>query len=166
MAKLKKLEVINKGLTVKAAAEAHAALQLLLESDKENKFIFASATRCKLALNLRKTKPVADQFTEEQNRLVKQYGEPVLKPNPEGGDPIVTDNMQIKADSPNWPKFRDEFETMLASDSEVVLSPMKAYELAGIPEDKFNDPNAEPSKQNQIPTAVYSVLYATGVLTE
>ena len=167
MSKLKKqVEEKSESLTVKQAAEAYAAIEALLESDKENKFIFASAVRCKLALNLRKTKPVAEEFMKENNRLVEVYGEKEFAPNPAGGEAIPTGRNQIRADSPNWEKFRVEYKEMAESDSEITLSPVKPYELAGVTEIEFNDPKADPKKQNQIATQVFSILYDTGLLTE
>jgi len=156
----------KKTLTVKEASEAYQALEALIIKDNANSLIFSGAVRCKLALGLRKTKPVAELFMNENNRLVEKYGEEELAPNKDGGDPIKTGRHTINAKSPNWEKFREEYKAFAEGDSEVSLQPIAPHELYGVTPEQFNDKDFDPKSCNQLSTELVAVLYQSGILTE
>lgn len=166
--KSKVQESAVKPLTIKQATDAHQVITALIENDKANKFVFASSVRCRLALNLRKTKPITEEFMNVNNELVAKYGEKELevKKVNDVDTPVETGRFIMRADMTNWEKFAEEYKALVNSATDLVLQPIKNYELAGVSEKDYNDPNADPSKQNQVPTELIEVLYEVGLLVE
>lgn len=124
-------------LKVKDVLTAHLAILDLIEADKTNKFVFASATRIKLAGNLRKTRPVFEEFTKEKDELIKRLGAPVEgKPD------------EVKVTEENQAKFVSEIEAMYEADSDVTLNPVDAKDLG----------------ENQLPIDLLANLETFGLL--
>lgn len=97
------------GLTVKQVVEANNYLTLLIKADRENRIILSSATRMKLAGNLRPTKPVAEKYHEERAALFAKYGELNDK-----------EEYVLRPSSPNREAFNKELRELLAVETEIV----------------------------------------------
>lgn len=144
-------------LDVKQACTAHEAIQALIKDDRENKLVFPSSVRIKLAAQLRKTKPVYQEFSEEKIRLFKLYGEPVL--DKDGKD---TGSMKLKPE--NTERVDEELKAALAVDTGIVLTPITTEDLAGVSEAHLKVyPDA---KQNQVDIELVAVLMDSGLLKE
>ncbi len=154
-------------LTVKQALEAQVVLKEFIEKDKQNKWIISSATRIKLALNLRKLNPVADTFTEENAKLVREYG--VQEVEPDTGK-AIDGSFRVQPGTENYTKFFALQKEALAADSEVELSPVKADDLIGsdAPPVTTNDGTVIRAaiKSNQVPVDLITFLFDVGLLIE
>ena len=133
-------------LTVRKALEANIALNQLIVNDKENKFVFPSVVRIRLALNLRKLRPVVEEFQKENTELIKKYGTQVK--DKEGND--IEGQFQVGVKSENRTKFDDEQKALVDSDSEVSLSPITDKDLS----------------ENQLSVDLIAALYDVGLLVE
>lgn len=167
MTKVKKVDFTKtKTLSVRQATDAHQAISSILEADKTNKLVLTGAARTRLALNLRKTKPIVEEFMNQNNALVEKFGEKeIVVQKVDGVDtPKETGRFTIKAASPKFNDFAEAYKQMVEEDSGVVLNPLQPYELYGVSVTEYNDPKADPKKQNQISTEVVGVLIETGLL--
>lgn len=104
-------------LDTRGVVKAQHAINSLIEQDKENKFIFPSAIRIKLAGNLRKTRPVVEDYLKEHETLVRRLG----KAQKEGGNITVT--------TENVEEFNKENNAMLDEATEVTLNPIGEKDL-------------------------------------
>jgi hypothetical protein len=124
-------------ITTEKALKAHLALQNLLKADTDNKFVFKTATRFKLAQNLRKVTPVQEDVEKERNGLVVRLGS-----TDENGNTIVKQE-NIKA-------FQDGLKELLDVKVEVDFIPIKVDDLG----------------ENQIPVDILAALIEFGIVTE
>lgn len=148
-------QVINK-LTVRSIIQAGDAIETLVKADQANKYVLSSATRIKLAGNLRKTRPVRDDYIEQRNALVVKFGEKVIKDGKE------TDQIEIQPDSKNKPEFNKEHDGMLNSETDVALSKVSQVDLFGFTDEQVA---ANPAlKQNQIDINLLLALQGAGVI--
>lgn len=131
-----------KTLNVKEVCTAHEAILALIKDDRENKFVFPSAVRIKLAGNLRKTRPVYDDYKAQQIEVYKKHGEVVLK------DGKPTDAMQLRPE--NMEVAQKELADVLLVDTFQTLNPITVKDLG----------------ENQIDIDLITVLQATGLLEE
>ncbi len=132
---------MSKTLTIKQALEANLVLESLISSDKSDKFVLASATRIKLAMNRRKLRPAVEEFQTQNNDLVKKYGKADEK-NPE--------NITVQNGTDDYKAFILEQKGLLHSDAEVSLSPIKIADLG----------------DNQIPIDLIDQLIEVGIVLE
>lgn len=132
-----------KTLVVRDICKAHEAIVALIKDDRENKFVFPSAVRIKLAGNLRKTKPAYEDFTQVKIDLFKKYGD-VVK-DAEGKD---TDKIQLRASDAD--KANKELAEALEVDTHQTLNPITVKDLG----------------ENQIDVELIAVLQDVGLLTE
>lgn len=105
-------------LDTRDCVKAQHIINTLIEEDKANKFVFPSSIRIKLAGNLRKTRPVVEDYLKEHESLVKRLGEP-LKDKP--------DQIMVKAENAN--EFTKENEGMLAEKTDITLNPITEKDL-------------------------------------
>jgi hypothetical protein len=124
-------------ITTEKALKAHLALQNLLKADTDNKFVFKTATRFKLAQNLRKVTPVQEDVEKERNGLVVRLGS-----TDENGNTIVKQE-NIKA-------FQDGLKELLDVKVEVDFIPIKVDDLG----------------ENQIPVDILAALIEFGIVTD
>jgi hypothetical protein len=103
-------------LTTKEVVKAQHAINSLIEQDKENKFIFPSAIRIKQAGNLRRTRPVVEDYLKEHETLVRRLG----KASESGNITVTPENVE---------EFNRENNAMLAEPTDVVLTPMTEKDL-------------------------------------
>lgn len=135
-------------LTVKQVIQANVALTELVKADKENKFILPSAVRIKLAGNLRKTRPVSDEYLEAYNLLVERLGEQV-EGAPEGS---------LKVKKENIATFKQEHKDALAVEKDITLTSVKQKDILG--------DDGDGKKSNQIPVDLLADLIEVGVIQE
>ena len=148
------------GLSVKQVLEAQGVINALLVADRDNKYVLASATRIKLAGNLRKTRPVVEDYQNEHKELVKRLGEPIKD------EKTGKDTGAIKVKPENQEEFTKENEGMLNAVTEVWLNPVEAWQLSGVSKAEFENPETDASKHNQIPVDVYASLISVGLVKE
>lgn len=125
-------------LKIKQVIAAHDALSILVSNDKENKFILPSSVRIKFALNLRKVKPVVEEFYKEYNKLVETHGEVQAD-----GTFKVVNEEKLKV-------FNIERNDMLEQQTDVELSPVDFKDLG----------------DNQLAIDLIAVLLDTGLVKE
>jgi hypothetical protein len=154
--------------TISKAVSAIEAIKTIIEADKENKWVLASAVRCRLALNQRKLLPVYEEYVNASNALVAKLGTKETKKETVDGveKEVETGRYVISRASPNWTEYVDEITELLNSEVDVELSPIAPFELAGVTEKEYSDPNADPKRQNQVPTDLIATLYEVGLLKE
>ncbi len=143
-------------LKTKQIVEAHNVLLSLINSDKENKFILSSATRIKLAGNVRKTKPIFDDFNEANQSKVRELGTQILDTE---GKP--TDRIQVQGDN-NLKVYLADINEALDKPVDIAFSTVTAEELAGVTAD-FLKSHPE-TKENQIPIDLLADLQQFGIL--
>jgi len=124
-------------ITTEKALKAHLALQNLLKADTDNKFVFKTATRFKLAQNLRKVTPIQEDVEKERNGLIVKLGS-----LDEKGNTIVTQE--------NVPAFQQGIQELLSVKVEVEFIPIKVDDLG----------------ENQIPVDILAALIEFGIVTE
>jgi hypothetical protein len=124
-------------ITTEKALKAHLALQNLLKADTDNKFVFKTATRFKLAQNLRKVTPIQEDVEKERNGLIVKLGS-----LDEKGNTIVTQE--------NVPAFQQGIQELLSVKVEVEFIPVKVDDLG----------------ENQIPVDILAALIEFGIVTE
>lgn len=142
------------------------ALTELIKRDGENKWILPSSTRIKLSLNLRKLRPIQEEFTKENTENIKTYG---TQQNDEAGKPI-DGNFSVDPATDQGKKFKAEQQALLDADSEVCLSPVKAEDLIGqdVPPVTASDGTVIRAgvRSNQIPMDLIALLFDVGILVE
>jgi hypothetical protein len=144
-------------LTVKQACTAREAIQALIKDDREDKYVLSSAVRIKLAGNLRKVKPVYDDYTEQRQAVFTKYGEKVLD-----NDGKETDQIKLKPE--NVEVANKELEAALNVETDVELKPVTVEDLSGV---TAADKKAHPEiKENQVDVELLGVLLDVGLLTE
>ena len=123
--------------TTEQVLRAHAALQNLVKADSDNKYVFKTAVRFKLAQNLRKTTPIQEDVEKERNNLILKFGS-----QDEKGNTIVKpENLQA---------FSDGIKSLLAVPVDVTFNVIKAEELG----------------ENQVSLDLLAALIEFGILTE
>ena len=138
----------TKKLTVRQVIDAHHGISNLIDSDKRNKFILSSATRIKLAGNLRKTKAVFEDYETERTALVQELGSKDDK-----GNVTVTPE--------NQDKFATTLKVALDVETDVVLNPITEAALLGVTEDE----EKAGKKANQIDIDLIAFMQEVGLLT-
>jgi uncharacterized protein YaaR (DUF327 family) len=124
-------------ITTEKALKAHVALQNLLKADTDNKFVFKTATRFKLAQNLRKLTPVQEDAEKERNSLIVRLGS-----TDENGNTIVKQE--------NVAAFQNAIKELLEVAVNLEFTPIKVDDLG----------------ENQIPVDIMAGLIEFGILTE
>ena len=124
-------------ITTEKALKAHLALQNLLKADSDNKFVFKTATRFKLAQNLRKLTPIQEDVDKERNGLIIRLGSVDEK-----GNTIVKQE--------NVGAFQQGIQELLAVKVDVEFTPVKVDDLG----------------ENQIPVDILAALIEFGIVTE
>jgi len=124
-------------ITTEKALKAHLALQNLLKADTDNKFVFKTATRFKLAQNLRKLTPIQEDVEKERNGLIIRLGSVDEK-----GNTIVKQE--------NVGAFQQGIQELLAVKVDVEFTPVKVDDLG----------------ENQIPVDILAALIEFGIVTE
>jgi len=124
-------------ITTEKALKAHLALQNLLKADTDNKFVFKTATRFKLAQNLRKLAPIQEDVEKSRNELIVRLGSA-----DENGNTIVKPE--------NVPAFSEGIKELLAVKVDIEFIPVKVDDLG----------------ENQIPVDVLAALIEFGIVTE
>lgn len=124
-------------ITTEKALKAHLALQNLLKADTDNKFVFKTATRFKLAQNLRKLTPIQEDVEKERNGLIIRLGS-----IDEKGNTIVKQE--------NVAAFQQGIQELLAVKVDVEFTPVKVDDLG----------------ENQIPVDILAALIEFGIVTE
>lgn len=127
-------------MKLKQVLEAYAAIHQLIAADKANKWVLSSATRIKLAGNLRRAKVVQDDFVEERNKLIEKHG--ALQPD--GSSDVG------KATPEERKAFQAAHHALTETESDFTPSPITKADLC----------------ENQIAIDVLAVLLDTGLLTE
>ena len=123
--------------TTEQVLRAHAALQNLVKADSDNKYVFKTSVRFKLAQNLRKTTPIQEDVEKERNNLILKFGS-----QDEKGNTIVKpENLQA---------FSDGIKSLLAVPVDVTFNVIKAEELG----------------ENQVSLDLLAALIEFGILTE
>lgn len=124
-------------ITTEKALKAHLALQNLLKADTDNKFVFKTATRFKLAQNLRKLTPIQEDVEKERNGLIVKLGS-----TDENGNTIVKQE--------NVAAFQQGIQELLAVKVDVEFIPIKVDDLG----------------ENQIPVDILAALIEFGIVAE
>lgn len=124
-------------ITNEKALKAHLALQNLLKADTDNKFVFKTATRFKLAQNLRKLTPIQEDVEKERNGLIVRLGS-----LDENGNTIVKQE--------NVAAFQQGIQELLAVKVDLEFIPVKVDDLG----------------ENQIPVDILAALIEFGIVTE
>lgn len=124
-------------ITTEKALKAHLALQNLLKADTDNKFVFKTATRFKLAQNLRKLTPIQEDVEKERNGLIIRLGS-----IDEKGNTIVKQE--------NVGAFQQGIQELLAVKVDVEFTPVKVDDLG----------------ENQIAVDILAALIEFGIVTE
>ncbi len=139
-------------------------LEQLISKDKENKYVLASSTRIKLALNRRKVTPIREEFEAENAALIKEYGTPYI--DPKSGN-VVPESFEVREDNPKISEFRVKQKALLAIDTDVVLSPVSVEELVGPFITNEIDPKTKGRKlaENQIPIDLLDLCIETGLVS-
>ena len=138
-----------KKLTVRNVIDAHQGISTLIDSDKRNKFVLSSATRIKLAGNLRKTKAVYEDYETERTALVKELGTADEK-----GNVTVTPE--------NQEQFASTLKAALDQESDVTLNPITAAALFGCTEDE----EKAGKKPNQIDIDLVAFMQEIGLVID
>ena len=133
--------------TLQQVLEAHQAVTTLIDSDKRNKYVLSSATRIKLAGNLRKTRGPAEDYEKERVELVKTLGE-------------VDEKGSTKVKPENQAKFEEELKTMLAQETDVTFNPITEAALLGATEEE----EKAGKKANQIDIDLIAFMQEVGLL--
>ena len=133
--------------TLQQVLEAHQAVTNLIDSDKRNKYILSSATRIKLAANLRKTRGPAQDYEKERVELVKSLGE-------------VDEKGSTKVKPENQEKFESDLKAMLATETDVVFTPITEAALLGVTEEE----EKAGKKANQIDIDLIAFMQEVGLL--
>ncbi len=102
------------------AIQTNGALVDLATKDKENKLVFPSAIRYRLADGLSSLKPALENYQAQNNALVEKYGTVI---------PDQPHLKQVVQDSENWASFRKEFEDLLAEEVDVKIKTISQVEL-------------------------------------
>lgn len=124
-------------ITTEKALKAHLALQNLLKADTDNKFVFKTATRFKLAQNLRKLAPIQEDVEKERNGLIVKLGS-----QDENGSTIVKQE--------NVAAFQQGIQELLSVKVDVEFISIKVDDLG----------------ENQIPVDILAALIEFGIVTE
>lgn len=124
-------------ITTEKVLKAHLALQNLLKADTDNKFVFKTATRFKLAQNLRKVTPIQEDVEKERNGLIVKLGS-----LDEKGNTIVKQE--------NVAAFQQGIQELLAVKVDIEFTPVKVEDLG----------------ENQIPVDILAALIEFGIVTE
>lgn len=141
-------------MKLKTILSAHVALQELINLDRQNKLVLHSSVRIRLAGAIRKTRPITEDFTEQNNELVTKYGTQVLDKDQQP----VPGQFVVNPDSTTFETFRKEKQELLDTDIELAFTPLETNELFGKTDDE--------TKQNQIPLDLCSSLIEVGLLKE
>jgi hypothetical protein len=139
----------TKKLTVRNVIDAHHGISSLIDSDKRNKFVLSSATRIKLAGNLRKTKAVFEDYETERTALVQELGSKDDK-----GNVTVTPE--------NQDKFATTLKAALDQETDVTLNPVTTEAIFGCTEDE----EKSGKKPNQIDIDLVAFMQEIGLVTE
>lgn len=124
-------------ITTEKVLKANIALQSLLKADTENKFVFKTATRFKLAQNLRKVSPIQEDVEKSRNELIVRLGEQDEK----GNTAVKSENIHA---------FSEALKELLAVKVDVEFIPIKVDDLG----------------ENQIPVDTLAALIEFGIVTE
>lgn len=141
-------------MKLKSILAAHAALTELISLDRQNKLVLHSSVRIRLAGALRKTRPVLEDFQEQNNALVTKYGTQVLDKDQQP----VPGQFVVEPGSTTFETFRKEKQELLDTDIELSFTPLSTTDLFGRTEDE--------TKQNQIPLDLLDALLEVGLLKE
>lgn len=129
--------------TFEKITKANAALKELIQADRQNKYILASAARIKLAQNIRLLKPELEEYIAEYNSLVKKFG----KEDGNGG--YVVDKTDV-----GYAEFSEEITKLNKSDSGVEFRKLSEEDLFG----------PDKSKPNQIDLVLLTDLIESGIV--
>jgi len=137
-------------MKIKDIIKAQVAIGELIQLDRQDKLVLHSSVRIRLAGALRKTRPVVEDFQEQNNAIVTKYGTPVGEKKP--------GEFEVKQDSDKFPAFKKERDELLATDIELSFTPLEQADLFGKSEDA--------DKQNQISLDTLGALIDVGLLKE
>jgi len=138
--------------STKQVVDTNIALLGLIQADRENKIILSSAVRIRLAGILRKTKPIFEDYKEENTALFKKFGS--LNKNGE---------LEVAQNSPGRPLFDEAIKAMNAEPTEIESFPEVTHEeLFG----KVQKTKDGEKPENQIDLDVLSILMEVGILKE
>jgi hypothetical protein len=140
-------------LTIKKIAEVFVALSDLIVQDKNNRLIFPSAVRIKLAANMREFKPHFEAYRESRDELVKTYG--VTQAN---------GSIFVPQTSENWPTFKKERDDSDNVELDVTVTPVTNKELFQPTKKKDADGKTETEVEHQIDVDVIMHLQDAGIL--
>lgn len=124
-------------ITTDKVLKANLALQSLLKADSDNKFVFKTATRFKLAQNLRKAAPIQEDVEKARNELIVRLGEQDEK----GNTAVKQENIGA---------FSEGIKELLSVKVDVEFIPVKVEDLG----------------ENQIPLDTLAALIEFGIVTE
>lgn len=144
-------------LTTKQAIDAHVALSELINLDKTNRLVLSSAVRIRLAGNIRKTKPLVEEYVAERNALIKKLG------TPSKGNPAES---EVLEGSDTAQEFKDQIKAMESEDSELTMAHVKEHELFGVTESDYKNDSRDSRKDNQVPVDLIASLQELGIVTE
>lgn len=123
-------------ITIKKIIEANSALIDLTHNDRESKFVLPMSIRLRLGVNLRQTRPLAEEYESKRAALVEKYGVPFG----------TSGQYRVKPES--MADFKAEHDALLKEEFEVTLSPLKEADLG----------------ENQIPIDTLVALQDAGLL--
>lgn len=126
-------------MKLKNVLEAHGAISQIIAADRENKWVLSSATRIKLAGNLRKTREINEDFTQERNALIEKFGIKM----PDG-------SFRIQPNTEDAAKFFATEKPLYDVEVEFIPSPINQSDLG----------------ENQIGIDLLAILMDTGLLVE
>jgi hypothetical protein len=108
-------------ITLSKAINVNGAIVDLVTKDKENKLVFTSAIRYRLADALSSLRHPLENYQNRNNELVEKYGKPDAK------DPSQKIVLQ---DAEGWPEFKKEMEALLDEEVDVKVKPLTEEELS------------------------------------
>lgn len=136
-------------MKIKDIIKVHVAISELVAADASKRLVLHSAVRIKLAGVLRRSRPIVEDFSNENNRLVSEYGTPI-KDSP--------GEFEVKASSDKYPEFKKARDEAMEADEEFTVPVFRREELFGKSEDE--------AQQNQIPMNVLEVFLEFGIIPE
>jgi len=126
-------------IKLKSVISGYNALQELIAADKTNKFIFASATRIKFAGNVRRARPLYEDYLNVRNVLIEKFG--TKQPN---------GSFMILPTSEGAASFSKEDKDALEVAVDIKFHPVKTSDLG----------------ENQISIDTLEALLEAGLVTE
>lgn len=146
-------------LTYASLSKALVALNSLVEQDKAKAYVFPSAARIRMGVNLERLRALVVKIETEQTDLFKTYGsEQTDKPG----------TFQVMKTSEKWSEFEKAYNDLHKAEFAIDLQPLAQAELINARVVKSRDEKGQISEnpaENQIPMDLIADLLSAKLLT-